>query len=93
MSFLVAFISPQLTEGPVTLEAQVGPQARMGAQVDLEVSSVAEMLVAGVASVRPLLCVDPLVATQRGVVGESLPAVRTDVGPLARVGAQVDLEV
>ena len=42
MDFPVAFESPQLTEGTVTLGAHVGLEPRVGASVNTEVPSVAE---------------------------------------------------
>ena len=42
MDFPVAFESPQLTEGSVTLGAHVGLEPRVGASVNFEVPSVAK---------------------------------------------------
>ena len=68
----MAFERPQLTEGPVTLGAHVGLEARVGASVNVEVPSVAESSVTVLTAERLLLGVGPLVSTQRGVVGELL---------------------
>ena len=68
----MAFERPQLTEGPVTLGAHVGLEARVGASVNTEVPSVAESSVTVLTAERLLLGVGPLVSTQRGVVGELL---------------------
>ena len=72
MDFPVAFERPQLTEGPVTLGAHVGLEARVGALVNTEVRSVAESSVTVLTAERLLLGVGPLVSAQRGVVGELL---------------------
>ena len=74
MDFLVAFQSPHLTEGTVTLGAHVGLDPRVGALLNVEVPSAAEGSVTLLTAERLLLGVGPLVSTQRGVVGELLGA-------------------
>ena len=74
MDFLVAFESPQVTKGTVTLGAHVGLEARVDASVNVEVPSVAESSVTVLTAERLLLGVGPLVSAQCGVVGELLEA-------------------
>ena len=93
MHFPVAFESPQLTEGPVTLGAHVGLEARVGASVNSEVRSVAESSVTVLTAERLLLGVGPLVSAQCGVVGELLEAEITAVGLLACVDLLVNPQV
>ena len=80
MDFPVAFESPQVTKGTVTLGAHVGLEARVDASVNLEVPSVAESSVTVLTAERLLLGVGPLVSAQCGVVGELLEADITAVG-------------
>ena len=93
MDFPVAFERPQLTEGPVTLGAHVGLEARVGASVNVEVPSVAESSVTVLTAERLLLGVGPLVSTQRAVVGEVLEADITAIGFLASVDLLVNPQV
>lgn len=93
MCFPVAFQSPQLTEGLVTLGAAVGPEARVGAQVDVEVPFVAETFLTDFTGIRLLPCVDLLVTAQRGVVGKRLLTDMTAVRLLASVDSLVDSEI
>ena len=85
MDFLVAFESPQLMEGSVTLGAHVGLEARVGVSVNIEVPSVAKSSVTVLTTERLLLGVGALVSMQCGVVGELLEADITAVGLLASV--------
>jgi hypothetical protein len=80
MDFPVAFESLKLTEGTVTLGANVGLEARVDASVNTEVPSVAESSVTVLTAERLLLGVGPLVSAQCGVVGELLEAEITAVG-------------
>ena len=93
MHFPVAFESPQLTEGSVTLGAHVGPEPRVGASVNTEVPSVAESSVTVLTAERLLLGVGPLVSAQCGVVGELLDADVTAVGLLSSVDSLVNPQV
>ena len=90
MDFPVAFESLKLTEGTVTLGANVGLEARVDASVNTEVPSVAESSVTVLTAERLLLGVGPLVSAQCGVVGELLEADITAVGLLASVDLLVN---
>ena len=90
MDFPVAFESPQVTKGTVTLGAHVGLEPRVDASVNLEVPSVAESSVTVLTAERLLLGVGPLVSMQRGVLGELLEAEITAVGLLASVDLLVN---
>ena len=70
----MAFESPQVTKGTVTLGAHVGLEARVDASVNVEVPSVAESSVTVLTVERLLLGVGPLVSIQCGVLGELLEA-------------------
>ena len=93
MDFPVAFESPQLTEGCVTLGAHVGLEPRVGASVNIEVPSVAKSSVTLLTAERLLLGVGPLVSAQGGVVGELLEAEITAVGLLASVDPLVNPQI
>ena len=93
MDFPVAFESPQMTEGPLTLGAHVGLEPRVGALVNTEVPSVAESSVTVLTADRLLLGVGPLVSTQRAVGGEVLEADITAIGFLASVDLLVNPQV
>ena len=93
MDFPVAFESPQLTEGCVTLRAHVGLEPRVDASVNVEVLSVAESSVTLLTAERLLLGVGPLVSAKRGVVGELPEADITAVGLLASVDPLVNPQV
>ena len=89
----MAFVSPQLMDGSVTLGAHVGPEPRVGASVNIEVPSVAESFVTVLTAERLLLGVGALVSVQHGVVGELLDAHVTAVGLLASVDSLVNPQV
>ena len=93
MDFPVAFESPQMTVGPLTLGAHVGLEPRVGALVNTEVPSVAESSVTVLTAERLLLGVGALVSVQHGVVGELLDAHVTAVGLLASVDSLVNPQV
>ena len=90
MDFPVAFESPQVTKGTVTLGAHVGLEPRVDASVNLEVPSVAESSVTVLTAERLLLGVGPLVSAQCGVLGELLEAEITAVGLFASVDLLVN---
>ena len=93
MDFPVAFERPQLTEGPVTLGAHVGLEARVGALVNTEVRSVAESSVTVLTAERLLLGMGHFVSMHRGVVGELLEADITAVGLLSSVDPLVNPQI
>ena len=93
MDFPVAFERPQLTEGPVTLGAHVGLEARVGALVNTEVRSVAESSVTVLTSERLLLGMGHFMSMHRGVVGELLEADITAIGLFTSVDPLVNQQI
>ena len=93
MDFPVAFERPQLTEGPVTLGAHVGLEARVGALVNTEVRSVAESSVTVLTSERLLLGMGHFMSMHRGVVGELLEADITAIGLFTSVDPLVNPQI
>ena len=93
MCFLVAFESPQLTEGTVALGTQVGFEHRVSVSLNVEVPAVAKDFVTVLTLERLLLGVGPLVSMQHGVVGELLGAEITAVWLLSCVDSLVNPQV
>lgn len=89
----MAFKSVQLTEDLVTLVSAVGPEVRVGVQVDVEVPSVAETFVTDFAWIRLTPSCGLLMTVQRGVVGERPLTDLTAGWLLADVDSLVNSEI